>query len=110
MRICLLQNCGVGRGRCPQRAADRSISSKISSLPATVPARWTLYAACVLLFTSSFQLSAQNSDAKLEEFFKAYLDAHFQQQPLEATRMGDHRFDAQLEELTRESRLQWLAL
>lgn len=66
-------------------------------------------AACVV-FGSSIRLSAQSADAKLEGFFKSYLDAHFQQQPLEATRMGDHRFDAQLEELRPEGREKWLAL
>jgi len=68
----------------------------------TLPACW--------LLAVPIQLSAQNADAKLEEFFKSYMDAHFQQQPLEATRMGDHRFDAQLEELTPEARAKWLAL
>ena len=50
------------------------------------------------------------ADAKLEAFFKSYLDEYFRQRPLEATRLGDHRFDAQLEELAPEARAQWLAL
>jgi uncharacterized protein (DUF885 family) len=50
------------------------------------------------------------ADAKLEVFFKSYLDEYFRQRPLEATRLGDHRFDAQLEELTPGARAQWLAL
>jgi uncharacterized protein (DUF885 family) len=50
------------------------------------------------------------ADSKLESFFKSYLDEYFQQRPLEATRLGDHRFDARLEGLTPEARAQWLAL
>jgi uncharacterized protein (DUF885 family) len=65
---------------------------------------------CSLFCASAGRGFAQNADAKLEAYFKAYLDAHFRQQPLEATRMGDHRFDAQLEELTPEARAKWLAL
>jgi uncharacterized protein (DUF885 family) len=67
---------------------------------------------CVIWFGSggAALLFAQNSDPKLEAFFKMYLDARFQLQPLEATRMGDHRFDAQLEDLSPQSRAKWLAL
>src|SRR5215813_3684857 len=50
------------------------------------------------------------ADAKLNSFFKSHLDQYFQMRPLEATRLGDHRFDAQLEQITPEARAQWLAL
>ena len=53
---------------------------------------------------------AQTEDAKLEAFFKAYLDENFQLEPLAATEMGDHRFDARLEELSPEARAKWLEL
>jgi len=66
--------------------------------------------ATLLLCASETFLIAQNSDAKLETFFKSYLDARFQLQPLEATRMGEHRFDSQLEDLTPQARAKWLAL
>ena len=52
--------------------------------------------------------AAQTDDAKLELFFKAYLDEHFQLRPMSATEMGDHRFDAQLEVLTPKARKKWL--
>jgi uncharacterized protein (DUF885 family) len=55
-------------------------------------------------------LAEPAADAKLEAFFKSYLDEYFQLRPLEATRLGDHRFDAQLEELTPEGRARWLLL
>jgi uncharacterized protein (DUF885 family) len=54
--------------------------------------------------------AAQEADAALNTFFKAYLDQRFQQRPLEATRLGDHRFDSQLEDLTLEARHKWVAL
>jgi uncharacterized protein (DUF885 family) len=53
---------------------------------------------------------AQDADAKLESFFKDYLEQHFRQRPLEATRLGDHRFDAQLDDVSRAAREGWLAL
>jgi len=55
-------------------------------------------------------LTAQEADAKLESFFKTYLDENFRLRPLEATRLGDHRFDSQLEELTPEARAKWREL
>jgi uncharacterized protein (DUF885 family) len=38
------------------------------------------------------------------------LDAHFQQQPMEATRLGDHRFDHLLDDLSPAAQAAWLAL
>ncbi len=51
---------------------------------------------------------AQTEDQKLESFFKRYLDERFVLRPMEATEMGDHRFDSQLEDLTPEGRSRWL--
>ena len=62
-----------------------------------------------LLSPSVLAVSAQSEDAKLESFFKAYLDQRFALRPMEATEMGDHRFDSQLEDLSPESRARWLA-
>jgi uncharacterized protein (DUF885 family) len=53
---------------------------------------------------------AQEADPTLESFFKSYLDENLRLRPLEATRLGDHRFDSQLEELTPEARGKWLEL
>ena len=54
------------------------------------------------------QLAAQNADAKLEAFFKAYLEETFQLRPLDATRLGDHRFDHLLDDLSIKARSAWL--
>lgn len=53
---------------------------------------------------------AQHADAKLEAFFKQYLEAHFRQQPVAATKLGDHRFDHLLDDVSRPARDRWLAL
>jgi hypothetical protein len=62
------------------------------------------------LVFSSFLLPApaQTEDARLQSFFKKYLDVHFQMRPMAATEMGDHRFDGQLEDLTPAARARWL--
>ena len=52
--------------------------------------------------------AATGADATLETFFRRYLDEYFQQQPSEATALGDHRFDARLEDLSAESRAKWI--
>ncbi len=52
---------------------------------------------------------AQEADAKLERFFKQYLDEHFKLQPMQATELGDHRFDALLDDVSKPARDKWLA-
>ena len=54
------------------------------------------------------KVAAQSENAKLEAFFKSYLDRAFSLRPMQATELGDHRFDAQLEDLTPEARAKWL--
>lgn len=65
----------------------------------------------VLALAGSSQLpaQAQTEDAKLETFFKHYLNQLFQLRPMSATELGDHRFDAQLEDLRPAARAGWLA-
>jgi len=60
-----------------------------------------------VLLTSAATVKGQEADAKLETFFRNYLDDYFRLRPLDATRLGDHRFDAQLEELSPEARAKW---
>jgi uncharacterized protein (DUF885 family) len=54
-------------------------------------------------------LAQASEDAKLGSFFKSYLDGHFRQQPLEATGLGDHRFDNLLDDISPQARDGWLA-
>ena len=62
----------------------------------------------LVLLGNAAPVTAQEADAKLEAVFKSYLDDYFRLRPMEATRLGDHRFDSQLEELTPEARAKWL--
>jgi hypothetical protein len=51
--------------------------------------------------------AAGDEDAKLTAFFKEFLEEEFCQRPLEATRLGDHRFDAFLDDLSPKARAGW---
>jgi uncharacterized protein (DUF885 family) len=51
---------------------------------------------------------ATDANAKLNAFFQKHLDEYFRLRPLEATRLGDHRFDSQLEDLSAPARAQWV--
>jgi uncharacterized protein (DUF885 family) len=56
-------------------------------------------------------VSAQTKpdDRKLESLFRAYLEETFEAEPLFATRLGDHRFDDRLDDLSPEARAKNLA-
>lgn len=47
---------------------------------------------------------SQTEDARLEQFFRTYLEEQFRLHPLDATRLGDHRFDHLLDDLSPEAR------
>ncbi len=68
---------------------------------------WALAVLTVMGFATS-SLAASTEDARLDAFFRRYLDKVFQQQPSEATTLGDHRFDAKLEDLSAPSRARWI--
>ena len=51
---------------------------------------------------------AQDADAKLEVFFMAHLEESFKTRPLEATMLGDHRFDHLLDDISPDARKGWL--
>lgn len=68
-----------------------------------------LVVACLSLWPLDAKpAGAPPADAKLEAFFKQYLEGHFRLRPLEATQLGDHRFDSQLDDLTPQARAGWL--
>src|SRR5882724_11368500 len=71
--------------------------------------RLVFFSSLLLVFTAG-KSPAQEADAKLESVFKTYLDDYFKLRPFEATRLGDHRFDSLLEDLTPASRAKWLEL
>ncbi len=68
--------------------------------------RWT---AIALLLASLACANAQVSeDAKLESFFRNHLDTSLRQRPVEATGLGDHRYDHLLDDISKEARAGWL--
>lgn len=75
----------------------------------------TLFQLCVCCYLwvmsicGSSIVRAQSGDEKLEAFFKEYLEESFQLRPLEATMLGDHRYDDRLDDISAEARAGWLA-
>ena len=67
---------------------------------------WPLLVLAVLLPSTAF--AVEEEDATLNQFFQEYLDAWFADEPVTATRLGDHRFDDRIEDLSTESRGAWL--
>jgi uncharacterized protein (DUF885 family) len=51
--------------------------------------------------------AAEDEDARLTAWFKRYLDDEFRRHPLDATRLGDHRFDDRLDDLSAKARASW---
>ena len=70
--------------------------------------RWQSLASAIL-FSTLISLPGQE-DPKFERFFQAYLEASFRLQPVNATQLGEHRFDGQMEDLTAGGRAKWLDL
>jgi len=65
----------------------------------------------VLLVALSSTLSpaaGPDADAALAAFFRQYLDTYFEMRPVEATRLGDRRFDARLDDISPQARKRWL--
>jgi uncharacterized protein (DUF885 family) len=50
---------------------------------------------------------AESEEERLTAFFKAYLEEAFRRRPLEATRLGDHRFDHLLDDISAKARASW---
>ena len=69
------------------------------------------FLAAMLMIENAPGADAPNPrDARLEAFFRAYLDDWFRLEPLSATRLGDHRFDDKLDDLSPEGRAARVAL
>ncbi len=63
------------------------------------------------LMAVAWPAAAQSSeDDRLAAFYKNYLEQYFQQQPLAATQLGDHRFDRLLDDISPAARAQWREL
>jgi uncharacterized protein (DUF885 family) len=64
-------------------------------------------ASIMIYSTPADGLAADDEDARLAAFFKEYLDQSFPMRPMDATRLGDHRFDHLLDELSPAARAGW---
>src|SRR5215467_4873776 len=60
----------------------------------------------LLAFNSSAW--AADGEQDLQAYFRQYLDEHFALRPLDASRLGDHRFDHLLEDVSKASRERWI--
>lgn len=69
-----------------------------------------LLIASFLCLPPSARAAQVSEDEKLQAFFKAYLEQNFRQQPMAATGLGDHRFDALLDDISPEARAGWKRL
>ncbi len=76
--------------------------------------RWCRRLLACLLVCGPVALSASGAggnaaaDATLASFFRRYLDATFALRPMDATRLGDRRFDGQLDDLSPAAQTRWL--
>src|SRR5438067_1119588 len=62
----------------------------------------------VMLALGVAAAAGQESDAKLDRFFKRYLEESFQLRPMQATQLGNHRFDNLLDDLSPSARKGWI--
>ena len=53
--------------------------------------------------------ATSSADAALRAFYQRRLDTWFRLEPTTATLLGDHRFDDQLEDVSKASRARWVA-
>lgn len=66
-----------------------------------------LPAVALSFFSTVPSLAQPAEDLRLQEFFHAYLEENFVLQPMNATSLGDHRYDARLDDISTEARTRW---
>ncbi len=69
----------------------------------------TLRLGCVLCASVGVAGGAETGDQALERFYRAYLEADCARRPVQATRLGDHRFDSRIDDLSPAARAARLA-
>ncbi len=62
----------------------------------------------VLAVFASPLFAAPSEEERLRAFFKAYLEEAFRRRPLEATRLGEHRFDHLLDDISAAALAGWV--
>lgn len=68
--------------------------------------KFTLFAILLVFLTSPFA-RAETEDAKLAAFYREQLDAAFQLRPVDATSLGEHRYDHLLGDVSAAARARW---
>src|SRR5213594_3951150 len=93
------------------RTVTRHCGERVAAkkAPMKKPTLLNLTTALCTLLTGLGPAQAQEADIRLNALFEDYLDEHFRQQPLEATQLGEHRFDHLLDDVTPRAREGWLA-
>ncbi len=71
--------------------------------------RVLLLVTCLVPLVALGMRRDMSEDEKLTALFKQYLDDEFASRPLEATRLGDHRFDGELDDVSPKARAGWAA-
>jgi uncharacterized protein (DUF885 family) len=61
-----------------------------------------------LLVAGPGSRAEESEDDRFAAFFKVHLEHEFKDQPLAATRLGDHRFDDQLDDISAKARAGWV--
>jgi uncharacterized protein (DUF885 family) len=64
--------------------------------------------AMIFCATATLAKAADESGSKLEPFFKQYLEEHFKMRPTDATEIGDHRYDGELDDVSPAARKHWV--
>jgi uncharacterized protein (DUF885 family) len=54
-------------------------------------------------------VTEKGSDEKLDRFFRNHLEQSFQLRPMDATALGEHRYDHLLDDISKEARARWLS-
>jgi hypothetical protein len=68
---------------------------------------WPLLLAGLVFWQAGVVSAQPATDETLQVFFKDYLEQCVQQRPTVATALGDHRYDARLDDISPESREGW---
>jgi hypothetical protein len=71
---------------------------------------WLSILVCMSGLMLQTALAMPTEDQKLSTFFQTYLDQYLRQQPLQATMLGDHRYDARLDDISPAARDGWTKL
>ena len=80
---------------------------RFGAVPMKHPLAYLTLCLCVLAAVASPLDAAESEEERLNAFFKAYLEQSFQRRPLDATRLGDHRFDHLLDDISAKARAGW---